>query len=284
MDQAIQIRIKSPPKLPISVCMMAGAEETRIAHALASVAEWVQEIVVVINDSVTDGTESIAQSFGAKVFREPWKGFIGQSNSALQKCSQDWVLGLDCDEIVSKEMRESIHRVFLTKMPLGKPPSAFSFNRRTWFMGRWIMHGDWYPDRQVRLFQRPHGKWGGMEPHHKLAIQGSCMHLAGDILHFSHRSLSDYLGKIQLFTDRFVVAANPMDKGSHGGAISTRAAWRFFRAYIIRRGFLDGWIGFYLALSQAFFTSHRHWSLRETRDTLENNDPPLFGAGASPRD
>lgn len=284
MDQATQLRISPARKLPISVCMMAGAEETRIAHALASVADWVQEIVVVINDSVTDRTASIAQSFGAKIFREPWKGFIGQSNSALQKCSQEWVLGLDCDEIVSKEMKDSIHRVFLTGMPFRKPISAFSFNRRTWFMGQWIMHGDWYPDRQVRLFLRAQGKWGGIEPHHKLIVQASCMHLGGDIFHFSHRSLSDYLGKIQLFTDRFVSAANPTDKGSHGGSISTRAAWRFFRAYIIRRGFMDGWMGLYLALSQAFFTAHRHWSLREARHTLENNDPPLFGAGASPYD
>lgn len=272
----------SNPKLPISVCIMAGAEEARIARALASVADWVQEIVVVINDSVTDATESIALSFGAKVFYEPWKGFIGQSNSALQKCSKEWVLGLDCDEIVSEEMRKSIDRFFLRQSPSSRP-SACSFNRRTWFMGQWILHGDWYPDRQLRLFQRSKGAWGGLEPHPKVVVLGRTEHLDGDIWHYSHKSLADYLGKIQFFTDRFVSAAVPKPHASRGAAITFRAAWRFFRAYLLKRGFLDGSIGFYLALSQAFFTAHRHWSLAEATHCKTESDRPLFGAGSVKR-
>jgi glycosyltransferase involved in cell wall biosynthesis len=273
--------MNSNPKLPISVCMMAGAEESRIGYALASVAGWVGEIVVVINDSVTDATESIALGFGAKVFREPWKGFIGQSNSALRKCSEAWVLGLDSDEVVSVAMRESIHHFFHTGNAANLPPAAVSFNRRTWFMGQWIRHGDWYPDRQFRLFQRTKAEWAGLEPHHKLVFQEGSAHLSGDILHYSHRSFSDYLGKIQLFTDRFVSASNSKQRGSGGFSISARAVWRFFRAYVLRRGFLDGWIGFYLALSQAFFTAHRHWSLKAARSSPEKDRPPLFGNDTS---
>jgi glycosyltransferase involved in cell wall biosynthesis len=259
--------------------MIAGAEEARIGRALGSVADWVDEMVVVINDSVTDATESIAHSFGARTFREPWKGFIGQSNSALLKCRNAWILGLDCDEIVSDEMRNSIASVFKTITQAGDSPTAFSFNRRTWFMGQWIMHGDWYPDRQARLFQRALVRWGGKEPHHKLVLEGGCRHLAGDILHFSHRSLSDYHSKIQLFTDRFVTEATPAHPGSGGAQIAARATWRFFRAYLLRHGFMDGWVGFYLALSQAFFTAHRHWSLREAQHSAGNESPPLFGPG-----
>lgn len=259
--------------------MIAGAEEARIHTALSSVSEWVDEIIVVINDSVTDGTESIARSFGAKTFREPWKGFIGQSNSALLKCSNEWILGLDCDEVVSDEMRDSIKYAFKNFLQTGNSASAFSFNRRTWFMGQWIMHGDWYPDRQVRLFRRAQGRWGGKEPHHKLVMDGVRQHLRGDILHFSHRSLSDYHSKIQLFTDRFVAESAPSHAGSGGFSISARAAWRFFRAYVLRRGFLDGWIGFYLALSQAFFSAHRHWSLREAQHSARKVRDRLFGAG-----
>jgi glycosyltransferase involved in cell wall biosynthesis len=261
--------------------MIAGAEESRIGQALASVARWVTEIVVVINDPVTDATELIALGFGAKVFREPWKGFIGQSNSALQKCSQEWVLGLDSDEVVSMEMRESIHHFFQITNASKLPPVALSFNRRTWFMGKWIRHGDWYPDRQFRLFQRNKAEWGGREPHHKLVFQGKGAHISGDILHYSHRSLSDYLQKIQLFTDRFVSASSAEQKGSRGLLISARAVWRFFRAYMLRLGFLDGWVGFYLALSQAFFTAHRHWSLKAARYSVSKECPPLFGNDAS---
>lgn len=255
--------------------MMAGAEEHRIGHALASVAGWVAEIVVVINDTVTDKTEQIAQSFGASVYREPWKGFIGQSNSAREKCTQEWILGLDADEVVSEKMRESIFHFFETEAPIPDAPNGLRFHRCTWFMGQWIRHGDWYPDTQLRLFRRTKGKWGGKEPHHKVILEGSTKVLHGDILHYSHASLADYHGKIQYFTSRFVTNMEAHEKTSSGWTIAARALWRFFRAFILKRGFLDGPIGFYLALSQAFFTAHRHWSLSENR--LQSSEKRLFG-------
>ncbi len=250
---------------------MAGAEEARIAHALSSVVEWVSEIVVVVSEGVQDSTESIAGSYGARVFREPWKGFIGQFNSAREKCTQEWVLGLDCDEVVSEEMRSSIQRAFNGAKD-GSIPDAFSFNRRTWFFGKWILHGDWYPDRQTRLFRRTKGVWGGLEPHPKLELRGTRGHLNGDILHYSHRSLSDYLNKVQLFTDRFVAS----NTAAPTAFIWVRAVWRFVRAYVFRLGFLDGGIGFYLAVSQAFFTAHRHWSFLEGKYNC-GDGRPLFG-------
>jgi glycosyltransferase involved in cell wall biosynthesis len=262
-------------RLPVSVCMMAGAEEARIGHALHSVVGWVSEIIVVVSEGVQDSTESIAVSYGARVFREPWKGFIGQFNSAREKCTQEWVLGLDCDEVVSEEMRSSIMRA-LSGEKDWNCPDAFSFNRRTWFFGKWILHGDWYPDRQTRLFRRTKGAWGGLEPHPKLELRGTRGHLRGDILHYSHRSLADYLNKVQLFTNRFVAS----NEAPPTPQIWARSVWRFVRAYILRFGFLDGGVGFYLAVSHAFFTAHRHWSLLETlHEGGERN--PLFGRSLS---
>src|ERR1035437_10470942 len=99
-------------KLPVSVCIIAGNEALRIGGTLKSVADWAGEIIVVINHDVNDGTDKIAESFGAKVFREPWKGHIAQKNSAAQKASQEWILGLDADEAISAELSDEIQKLF----------------------------------------------------------------------------------------------------------------------------------------------------------------------------
>src|SRR6266576_110272 len=99
-------------KLPISVCFISGAEAHRIERALKSVASWSSEIIVVLNEDVRDGTEAIALRFGAKVFREPWKGHVAQKNSAAAKANQPWILGLDADEVVSGELRAEMERLF----------------------------------------------------------------------------------------------------------------------------------------------------------------------------
>src|SRR5689334_23383718 len=113
-------------KLPISVCLISGAEAQRIGQALASVAEWTSEIVVVLNEEVHDGTDEIARQHGATVFRERWKGFVQQKNSALEKAVQPWVLGLDADEVVSGPLRDEIRRVF----EKGPPPfCGYTFPR-----------------------------------------------------------------------------------------------------------------------------------------------------------
>src|SRR6186997_2501165 len=114
-------------KLPISVCMISGAEAHRIGRALASVSDWVSEIIVVLNDEVVDGTEQIAIKHGARICREPWKGFIGQKNSATEKASQPWLLGLDADEEVSPELREEIEAAASRESV--DAPAAYEFPR-----------------------------------------------------------------------------------------------------------------------------------------------------------
>src|SRR5437762_730059 len=154
-------------KLPISVCLISGAEAHRIGRALESVVAWTSEIIVVLNEEVRDGTEEIAGQFGAKVFREPWKGHIAQKQSAAKKASQPWILGLDADEVISGPLREEIARLF-DRPDVVIRFAAYSFPRCAFYCGRWIRHGDWYPDRQKRLWQRGRARWGGIDPHDKL--------------------------------------------------------------------------------------------------------------------
>ena len=157
-------------RLPLTVCMVSAAEAGRIGQALASVAAWAGEIVVVLNAEVTDGTEEIALRHGAKVFREPWRGFIAQKNSVAEKAALPWLLNLDADEVVPPALAEEIAKVVSGPEA---PHAAYEFPRCTFYCGRWIRHGDWYPDRVLRLWKRGAARWTWENPHARLEVQGT---------------------------------------------------------------------------------------------------------------
>src|SRR5205807_4184261 len=119
---------------------------------------------------------------GAKVFREPWKGYVAQKNSAAEKASSSWILALDADEEVPAGLRAEIASV-LAKDELNRPFTAFDFPRCSYYCGRWIRHGDWYPDRVRRLWMRGKGRWAGDEPHAHLDVNGKVGRLRSDLLH-----------------------------------------------------------------------------------------------------
>lgn len=251
-------------RLPISVCMISGAEAGRIGRALESISDWTAETVVVLNQEVQDGTEEIAARHGAKVIREAWKGHKAQKNSVAEKASHAWILGLDADEAVSNELREEIEDLFASGSLL-QNYAAFSFPRLSWFCGRWIRHGDWYPDRQTRLWRRGRACWGGEDPHDKLVVEGRIGKLREDLQHYSSESINGRLKKISQFSDEFV-----RQRASAGGNqgifdLAVRPFWRFFRGYFVRLGFLDGWPGYYIACHMAFSTMVRYAKIREAR-------------------
>jgi glycosyltransferase involved in cell wall biosynthesis len=249
-------------KLPISVCMISGPEASRIGRALESVAGWTSEIIVVLNDDARDGTEEIALRYGASVFREAWKGHVKQKASAAQKAGQPWLLGLDADEAVSDRLRSEINGLFSNPARL-EAHAAWQFPRLTWFCGRWIRHGDWYPDLQTRLWRKDAAEWGGADPHDKLHVRGTVGRLAGDLLHFSNPNISSYVQKINYFADAHL--QRQLEQGARWSvsAAVARPAWRFLRAYFLRRGFLDGYPGFFIAASTAYSTLVRHSRLFE---------------------
>jgi glycosyltransferase involved in cell wall biosynthesis len=242
--------------------MISGAEAGRIGRALESVAGWTSEIIVVLNDDVSDGTEEVTRRFGAKVFREPWKGHVAQKNSAAAKATQPWLLGLDADEAVSEALRAEIARTLST--PAGHDGvAAFSFPRCAQFCGRWIRHGDWYPDRGVRLWRNGQATWGGEDPHDKLQVTGRVGRLRADLLHFTAMDLNHQILKSVKYADLFV--QQQLIRGEPAGGLDlwVRPGWRFLRGYVLRLGFLDGWQGLAVARLCAFQTFLRHTRLRE---------------------
>lgn len=243
--------------------MIAGNEARRLGNTLKSIADWTGETIVVLNEDVNDGTDKIAAEFGAKIFREPWKGHIAQKNSAAKKASREWILGLDADEVVSPLLRTEIQGWF------GRPGklqdfAAMSFPRCTFYCGRWIRHGDWYPDRQTRLWRRGQAEWGGVDPHDKLIVNGKIGRLMSDLQHFSNDSVNAHIQKIVPFTDEFVRQHSQSHPGLPLSGLAIRPVWRFVRAYFLRLGFLDGWQGCYIAWLNAFSTASKYAKLRES--------------------
>jgi glycosyltransferase involved in cell wall biosynthesis len=243
-------------RLPVSVCMISGAEAQRIGLALESVADWASEIIVVLNQDATDATEQVAGKYGARIYREVWKGHVAQKNSAAEKASQEWVLGLDADEAVSPELRGEIQALFEETQRLAAC-AAYSFPRLTMFCGRWIRHGDWYPDRSTRLWRRGQAEWGGVDPHDKLLVRGAVGRLRSDLLHYNAVGIDSQIAKIALYSEDFLRDALRNGRRATWVDLSFRPVWRFVRAYFLRLGFLDGWQGYYIAWMTAFYSLTR---------------------------
>jgi len=241
--------------LPISLAVISFNEEARIAGTFASAGELVSEIIVVDSGS-SDRTVAIAEEAGARVVHQSWLGYRDQKQVALDACTQPWILMLDCDEQLSPELLESIRGFFS-----GGDAERFHgacFNRRTRFLGRWIRHGDWYPDRQLRLVRKGSAAMAGGSTHERLEVRGDVRHLRGDLLHDSFPTLASYLAKIHAYS-----ATLPEDRRAKGLRWSLagnlfRPFWRFFRAYVLRMGFLDGFPGFWIAFATSFSVFYRY--------------------------
>jgi glycosyltransferase involved in cell wall biosynthesis len=243
-------------KLPISVCLVAGNEARRIQPALDSVKDWTSEIILAIDDRVTDGTDKIAAACGAQVISQSWRGHAAHRNFASDHATQPWLLAVDADEVVSDKLRDEIIACF-NRHDGASLPAAYSFPRLSWFGGRWIRHGDWYPDRKVRLWRKTAGKWEG-DPHEKLVLQGPVIPLRADLFHYSNENIDQMLGKIQVVSSIFVRQCQARRRGAGWTDLTIRPFWKFFRAYVIRLGFLDGWPGYFIACVNAFATVARY--------------------------
>lgn len=248
------------PKL--SVCVVAMNEEAKIADCLRS-ADFADEAIVVDSHS-TDRTREIAASLGARVVERDWPGHVAQKAHALSLATHEWVLCLDADERVSPELRASI----LAALERSDLPAGFECARRTWYLGRWIRHGGWYPDRKLRLARRADAAWTGVNPHDRLEVKGRVDRLGGDILHFSYDSLSDHLRTIDSFT---TIAAREKHASGEGAGFARcllHPVGKFLRMYVAKAGFLDGFPGFAVAVSGAYYVFLKYaklWELDHAR-------------------
>jgi glycosyltransferase involved in cell wall biosynthesis len=219
--------------MPLSVTLITRDAAGQLADCLASVA-FADEIVVVDSGS-SDDTIELARRRGARVLRHEWLGFGPQKQLAVEAASHDWVLCVDADERVSPDLREQI--VSELKAPRG---FVYSIPRRNRFLGRWLKHGEGYPDWSVRLFHRAHARWGSEPVHEKVVSRSPVLKLSGDLLHDSAETLEKYLDKQNRYTSLQAEAMHAEGRRANALQLTISPVLRFFKYYILRLGFLDG--------------------------------------------
>ena len=224
-------------KQPISAVYITKNAEKTLADSLKSLTACVDEIIIVDSGS-TDQTKNIAKTFNARFISKDWEGFGKQKGFAVQEASHDWVLCIDADEELSPELVANINQLLENPQIF-----AYQFARSNFFMGRFLKHGEGYPDWSLRLFNRNYAHWSDDDVHEQVVTHTQIGTIKGDLLHYSCDTLAEYLDKQNRYTS--IQAEKMLAKGkkvSYSKMIVS-PVFRFFRFYLIKQGFLDGWPG-----------------------------------------
>jgi glycosyltransferase involved in cell wall biosynthesis len=234
--------------MKITATIIALDEERNIARAIESL-RCADEILVVDSGSV-DRTVELARNLGARVIEANWRGYCAQKNWAAEQATHEWVLSLDADEALSEALEAEIWSLKKT----GPRYDAYTMPRLARYLGRWILHSGWYPDRKVRLYHREKASFAGSLVHESVEVRGRVGRLENNILHFTCESLSEHVKTMDRYT---TLAAQELAARQIKIPISkliADPAWAFVKAYCVQRGFLDGPEGLIIAHMAAFYT------------------------------
>ena len=272
--------------MKLSVVLITHNEERNLGRTLESVKPLVADgrgEIIVVDSGSTDRTVEISETYGAKVFLEEWKGFAAQKNSALDKASGDWIFSLDADEEVEPTLAEEIGHYILGRAREstqdGVPNRTIAFiattitglwiPRKNHFLGRWIKHGGYWPDRKLRLFRRGAARFENRLVHEDVKLEGQAHELNGALLHHSYPTVSDYIEHMNRYSTlgaEMVVAKGPV----HFTAINLtlRPLATFIYNYLLRLGFLDGKPGFLLHVNHSIYVAWKYakaWELSRAK-------------------
>ena len=248
------------PDEKISVCIICGNEIDNIERCLKSVT-WADEILVLDSFS-TDGTFEVAQKYTDKVFRHEWLGYIGQKKLIAEKASGPWILFVDADEEVSEKLKLEIETLF--SKPIPACVNGFNCPRLVHYLGRWIWHGDWYPDMKLRLFRKAYGECGGEEPHDRIIVTGKVRNLRNPLNHYTYDDITDQIKQINRFSSISADTKRSRRAGLFG--LLFHPLFRFLKCYFFKLGFLDGTPGLIIAGNVAFGTFAKYAKLWELRN------------------
>lgn len=232
-------------------------EERNIARAMESM-RCCDEILVVDSGS-TDRTRTIANGLGARVIEQPWLGYAQQKNHAASHASFDWILSLDADEVLSESLEAEIWKLKND----GPNQPAYNMPRMAQYMGRWIKHSGWYPDRKVRLYDRRAARWTGEYVHESVAVDGAVGQFDSGILHFTCDSLSEHLRTMDRYTTLAARELMAHGRDASMGHLIFSPPWTFVRTYVFQSGFRDGFPGFTIAWMAALYTFLKYAKARE---------------------
>ncbi|HZD54793.1 MAG TPA: glycosyltransferase family 2 protein [Candidatus Aquicultoraceae bacterium] len=242
----------------ISAVLITKNEEGNVGDCLASLV-FADEIVVVDSGS-TDGTERICRRDPRVRWHvEEWKGYGPQKNSALDKANGPWIFSIDADERVTAELAREIGSIDLAAAPY----AGYRVPRRSFFGRTWVRHGGWYPDYVTRLWRKDRGRFNDRKVHESVLLHGPVGTLTADLLHYTYRDTADFLERMERYA---ALGAEELRKKGARGTLPDlwfRPLFTFFRMYGLKRGFLDGALGFRLALLYARYTRAKYAKLRE---------------------
>ncbi len=249
----------------VSGIVVCFNEEENIRRCLESL-RWCDEIVVVDSFS-TDGTLEICKQFTDRVLQRTWAGYRDQKAFAHSQATKEWVILVDSDEQVSPELQEEIREALKKD---GGRYAGYAIPRLVFYLNRWWRRGGWYPDYKVRLFRRDRASWGGKDPHEKILVDGPVRRLRHPLHHFTYRHIADHLERINRFTSISARELKAAGQNARWFDALLRPAARFFHSYVLKRGFMEGFAGFYVAVSAAVYVFLKYAKLWEL--DLEDED------------
>ena len=250
----------------VSAIVVCFNEEENIGACLESL-RWCDEIVVVDSFS-TDGTVEVCHRFTDRVIQRPWAGYRDQKAYAHSQATKDWVLLVDADERVTPELREEIGQALARDRG---DYAGYALPRLVFYLGRWWWRGGWYPDHTIRLFRRDRAGWGGTDPHEKVVVEGKVRRLRHPLHHYTYRDIEDHVGRINRFTS---ISSQELRKHGRRWKVADalfKPAARFLHSYVLQRGFMEGFAGFYVAVTAAMYVFLRYAKLWEL-DLQGKND------------
>lgn len=253
-----------PDSIPISAYMLTCNNMRTVGKAIESIA-WADEIVVVDSGS-TDGTLELVRRHAHQVVERPWAGFRDQYQFAADACSHDWALFIDADEVIPPELAAEMRSALAEnrKLAPGQQVAGYVVPRRTWYLDRWIRHGAWASDREMRLYDRRRGGWeGGL--HACIHVDGPTATLGNAYLHYTYANIADHLDTINRYSTTGAEEMAQAGKNSSALRALSGAAGRFLRDYFLKRGFLDGFPGLVIAVGSAYNSFIKHAKLAELR-------------------
>ncbi len=233
--------------MKISATIITLNEQGNIARAIESL-RCCDEVVVVDSGS-SDRTLEAAGKLGARVVELPWRGYAGQKNFAGEQASHDWVLSVDADEALSEALEAEIWQIKKN----GPQHDAYTMPRMAKYLGRWILHSGWYPDRKVRLYDRRKARWVGDYVHEAVQVHGSVGHLQCNLLHYTFDSLSEHLKSMDRYTTLAAEELVAQGRMVRWDDLAVDPFWTFTRTYVFQAGFLDGMEGMTIAFMAAFY-------------------------------
>jgi glycosyltransferase involved in cell wall biosynthesis len=234
--------------MKITATIITLNEERNIARAIESL-RCSDEILILDSGSV-DRTVELAGKLGARVVEAGWRGYAGQKNWAAEQASHEWILSLDADEALSEALEAEIWNLKKS----GPKCDAYTMPRLARYLGRWILHSGWYPDRKVRLYHRDKARWVGDFVHESVQVDGRVGHLDSNLLHFTCESIAEHVKTMDRYT---TLAAQELAARKVRVPLTRMIldpAWTFVKSYFFQRGFLDGLEGLIIAYMAAFYT------------------------------